>query len=111
MKKGINVETVRELVLFATNDGDIYRSQTTSIIKSLAKKMKRGVYDHEKATKAFEYMADTAAKKYFKEFCMGGNWYTIFPKAERTATAKELADYYIEEIEYFANEERTVAAV
>lgn len=42
---------VTELKLFIDNDGDLYRQQTTSILRNLVTKMAKGVYDRSKAEK------------------------------------------------------------
>ena len=57
-----------ELKMFTENDGDIYRQQTTAILKNLATKKARGVYDSELAVQAFMHLAETGAKKYAHEF-------------------------------------------
>ena len=54
---------VAELKMFTENDGDIYRSQTTSILKNLATKKAQGKYDHDKAVQAFMYLAEAGARK------------------------------------------------
>jgi hypothetical protein len=58
----------RELTLFAVNDGDLYRQRAQPIIKNLARKMTKGVYNHDLACKGWRYLADDAAKRYTKEF-------------------------------------------
>ncbi len=94
----------RELELFIVNDGDLHRHQTQPIIKNLAKKMVKGTYDAAKAVKLWGYLADSGAQKYTKE--IGGEYgkhsgngsYGAFNKPTRTATAKSLADYYLDDV-------------
>ncbi len=94
----------RELELFIVNDGDLYRSQTTPIVKNLAKKMAKGVYDAAKAVKLWCYLADSGAQKYTKEVGddygkhRGNGSYGAFNKPTRMAAAKALADEYLEAV-------------
>jgi hypothetical protein len=90
---------VNRLKMFTENDGDIYRQQTTSILKNLATKKARGVYDSELAVQAFMYLAETGAKKYAQEFGEpGASWHEIFPTDVRRAAAKGWRDEF--ETEY-----------
>ena len=91
--------TVNELKMFTENDGDIYRQQTTSILKNLATKKARGVYDSGRAVDAFLALAETGAKKYAQEFGgPGASWHEIFPTDVRRAAAKGWRDEF--ETEY-----------
>ncbi len=86
-----------ELVLYITNDGNLYRQMVQPIIKNLKKKKAKDQYDETKALKAWMNLADAGAKKYVKEF--GGMYNTTFTKATRVLAAKELQDNYAEELE------------
>ena len=89
----------RELELFIVNDGDLYRQRVQPIIANLAKKTRKGVYDHAKAAKLWGYLADAGAQKYTKDFdARGSTSFGIFSKADRTAVAKSLADYYLDDV-------------
>jgi hypothetical protein len=88
-----------ELRLYIDNDGDLYRQQKMPIIKNIKRKMKRGVYDHNKAPKLWMYLVDNGAKKYAKDFSVGTDWNDMFPKPLRMAVAQEMADYYKRAIE------------
>jgi len=79
----------RELELFIDNDGDLYRQMTTSIHKNLATKLARGEYLHDRAVKAFGYLAEAGAKKYAKEF--GGTWHVMFSVPTRRVVAESMA--------------------
>ena len=98
-----------ELKLFTENDGDIYRQQTTSILKNLAAKKASGRYDHDRAVDLFMHLAETGAQKYLREF--GGldvgshltrlthsTWHELFPKDIRRIVATEWRDEF--EAEY-----------
>ena len=84
-------DAVRELVLYADSDGQLYQQSTSPIRKNLSKKFAKGVYDHDKAMVLWKYHADRAAKKYGIEH--GNNdGFAIFSPADRKAAAKEFAD-------------------
>jgi hypothetical protein len=86
----------QELKLFTENDGDIYRQQTTSILKNLATKKARRIYQHDRAQELFMFLSEAGAKKYAKEF--GGVWHKLFPFAVRLQVAGEWRDEF--EVEY-----------
>ncbi len=83
-----------ELKLYIDNDGDLYRQQTTSIIKNLQRKLTKGIYDKSKAEKLWMYLVENGAKKYAKEFG-GGTWHKMFSMADRKAVAKELNEDFL----------------
>ena len=98
-----------ELKLFTENDADLYRQQTTSILKNLATKKASGKYDHDKAVDMFIHLAESGAQKYLREF--GGldvkshltrlthsTWHELFPKDIRRIVATEWRDEF--EVEY-----------
>lgn len=93
-----STDDVDELVLYITNDGDLYRSRALPIISNLARKLKRGSYDKDLAIKAWQYLADDGVRKYDREF-VSGQGKLFLDKATRTAIAKELRDYYEEQVE------------
>ena len=85
----IDETAARELELYIGNDGDLYRQQTTSILKNLTTKKARGEYKHDLAVKAFGYLVDAGAKKYAKDF--GGVWHQMFDVPTRRAIADRMA--------------------
>jgi hypothetical protein len=86
-------DEVRELKLYIDNDSQLYRSQTTSILKNLMTKRGQGQYDPSKAVKLWMYLVDAGAKKYAKEHgSPGDKWNEMFTKADREAVAKEMND-------------------
>jgi hypothetical protein len=88
-----------ELCVFTENDGQIYHSQTLSILKNLATKKARGDYDREGAVKLFMYLAESGARKYARE--SGGDesqWHDMFPVAVRKIAATKWRDEF--EVEY-----------
>ncbi len=87
-------EESRELFLYATNDGDLYRSMISPIIANLKKKVAKGIYDAEKAVDAFYHVATEASNHYFRDF---GYKFSV---ADRYTVAVDMADYYSEEVFY-----------
>ena len=94
----VDDHAVRELVLYAENDGDLYQRSAAPIMKNLSKKWAKGVYDHEKAIKLWKYHADRSAKKYGMDF--GNNdGFRIFTPRDRWEAAKEFADSWQAELD------------
>lgn len=87
----------RELFMYATNDGELYRQMITPIIKNLRKKAEKGLYNAEKAVDAWYPVATMASNKYGKDY-----GYT-FGVQERYTAAVDMRDYYEEEIFYELN--------
>ena len=79
----------RELYIYATNNGDLYRRQISYIENNLRKKIAKGVYDHNKAVDAFYYAADSASRLYNRDF---GYSFTV---TERYTAAVDMADDFI----------------
>jgi hypothetical protein len=91
----IDEHAATELKLYIDNDGDLYRRQTTSILKNLATKKVRSQYKHDLAVKLFGYLVEAGAKKYAKEF--GGTWNKMFDVPTRKHVAEELTrDFEVE---------------
>ena len=89
-------EEKRELELFIMNDQDLYRQMFLPILMNLARKMKRGVYNHQMAPKLWQYLVDQGAKKYVMQH--GGTVRNTFPKQARMELAKDMADEQMEMI-------------
>lgn len=86
----LDEHAARELELYIENDGDLYRQQYQPILKNLATKVARGVYDHAKAVKLFMYLANSGAQKYVKEYGSSLPWHEMFNTATRRAVAESL---------------------
>ncbi len=86
----------KELYLFISNDGDLYRQQGLPIIQNLVQKIDRGVYDRTLAVKLYGYLVENGGKKYAKAF--GGTWHKMFDKPTRELVAKNFVAYF--ETEY-----------
>ena len=87
-------EEKRELELFIMNDQDLYRQMFLPILMNLARKMKRGVYNHQMAPKLWQYLVDQGARKYVMQ--NGGTVRNTFPKQARIELAKDMADEQME---------------
>ena len=83
-----------ELFLYATNDGDLYRSMVCPIIDNMKKKVNKGIYDKVKATNAFYCVATEASNHYFHDF---GYKFSV---TDRFTVACDMVDYYEEEVFY-----------
>jgi len=91
-----DTHAARELHLFIDNDGDLYRQQYQPILKNLATKQAKGVYDKGKAIKLWMYLVENGAKKYVREFG-GGEWNRVFDKETRLEVARLLNEHFLEE--------------
>jgi uridine kinase len=93
-------DAVNELDLFIMNDEDLYRRRFMPIITNIKRKIKRGVYDHEKVIKLWMYLIDDAARKYVQEFgTPEQDVKDMFPKETRLQVAQVIADREKENIE------------
>lgn len=91
--KTVTDTAARELFLFADNDRRTYEASYTPVAATLDKRRARGTFDALKAVKAFEYVAEYAARRYAEEF--GGIWCRIFNASTRRAAAEQLTALYI----------------
>ena len=93
-KSMIHHETAesRELFLYATNDGELYRRMISPIIANLRKKASKGIYDAEKTIDAFYPVATEASKHYARDFGYS------FGVGDRFTVACDMVDYYKEEV-------------
>jgi hypothetical protein len=89
----------RELSLYATNDGKLYRSTALPIIANLAKKQRAGTYDPKLALKAWFNYATEASAAYSKEFGAPMNARHHFDVPTRWHAAKEIAEHYADQLE------------
>jgi hypothetical protein len=82
----------RELFLYATNDGVLYRQMITPVIENLKKKVAKGIYDKEKAVDAFYRVATEGSNHYFRDY---GYKFNV---TDRFTVACDMLDYYEDEI-------------
>lgn len=88
----------RELELYCENTSELYRSRTVPILQNLSKKYKAGKYDHEKAKKLWQYLAEDGAKRYCVEFANGKEWHKVFSVEARKEAASSMADGWLTEM-------------
>ena len=89
----------RKLLLYAINTGRLYDRVIVPVVRNLAKKHAKGIYDAAKAVDAFFPIATEAAKMYAREFAQNPDWPVIFDVTARYTTAADMVDYYMENIE------------
>lgn len=101
-----DMTAARELALWTTNDGQLYRQQTQPIIKNLAKKKRLRIYDEAQALKAWFNLAGSGAQSYTKRFgdpkpnpFAKSSSYGIFDVPTRWETAKIIAQHYAEQLD------------
>ncbi len=77
-----------ELVLYADNTGELYPLKQ-AILKSLAIKKRKGVYQVELGVRAWKRFADESARRYVKEIKPGEVWNRAFTPEDRKEAAKD----------------------
>tara|TARA_Y100000356_G_C11012218_1_gene158911 strand:- start:7 stop:363 length:357 start_codon:yes stop_codon:yes gene_type:complete len=99
IKENIDSDAVNELDTFIMNNEDLYRRRFMPIISNIKRKLKKNVYDHEKAQKLWMYLVDDAAKEYVKEYgSTQDDVATMFPKETRQQVARIISDRELEHI-------------
>jgi len=99
INEALDSDAVNELDTFIMNDEDLYRRRFMPIISNIKRKIKKNVYDHEKAQKLWMYLIDDAARKYVKEFgAPGQDVQDMFPKETRLKVAQIISDRELENI-------------
>ena len=88
----------RELFLYATNDGDLYRRMILPTIENLRKKAIKGTYETEKAIDAYYYIATEASNQYKKDFGYS------FSVQDRFTAAVEMEEHYREDEVFYGIE-------
>ena len=99
IKENIDSDAVNELDTYIMNNEDLYRRRFMPIISNIKRKLKKKVYDHEKAQKLWMYLVDDAAKEYVKEFgSTQDDVASMFPKETRQQVARVISDRELENI-------------
>ena len=99
IKENIDSNAVNELDSYIMNNEDLYRRRFMPIISNIKRKIKRNVYDHEKAQKLWMYLVDDAAKEYVKEYgSTQDDVANMFPKETRQQVARVISDRELENI-------------
>ena len=99
ISENIDSSAVNELDSYIMNNEELYRRRFMPIISNIKRKLKRNVYDHEKAQKLWMYLIDDAAKQYVKEFgSQQDDVMDMFPKETRQQVARIISDRELENI-------------
>ena len=93
--RSADMTVANELFLFIQNDEILLMRRYPQYVQNLERKIKRGVYNREKAVKLFMYLADEASKKYSKQFGDGKTHTADVPT--RMALAKMLLEKFEED--------------
>ena len=100
INEAVDSDAVNELDSYINNNEDLYRRRFMPIISNIRRKMKRGLYDHEKVIKLWMYLVDDAAKAYVDEHgSIDQDVKDVFPKETRLQVAQVIADREKENIE------------
>ncbi len=89
IKEAQDSDAVNELDSYVMNNEELYRRRFMPIIENIKRKMRRGIYDHEKVIKMWMYLVDDAAREYVKEFGdPSQDVRDMFPKETRLKVAE-----------------------
>ena len=84
-----------ELFLYAVNTSRLYQWVIT-VVRNLARKYRKGIYDPDKARDAYYPIACEAAKMYQHEFGTPGA--SIFSVSDIFTAAAAMEEYYLENV-------------
>lgn len=85
-----------ELAIFAINEQKLY-GRLQSVVKSLARKWRKGTYDPEKAVICYYRAATEAAKIY--DLLYGNPFHKTFTVTDRWTAAVDLEEHFREDVE------------
>ena len=101
IKEAQDSDAVNELDSYIMNNEELYRRRFMPIIENIKRKMKRGIYDHEKVIKMWMYLVDDASRQYVQEFgSPDQDVKDMFPKETRLKVAQIIADREKQNIEH-----------
>lgn len=83
-----------DLYLYAKNSQNVYDRMVVPILENLSRKIRRGIYNGNKALNSFENIMDFAAQEYDRELGSGRGSLTLFNKATRREAAKKLMEHF-----------------
>lgn len=96
-----NPTEVSELKIFIDNEADIYNLNVMPIVVSMKKRIQTRNYDLGMGLIPFLKVAEIGAKRYTEQYCSKGDkWDKIFSRDVRTAVARLLQKYYMDEIRF-----------
>lgn len=88
-----------ELTIYAVNTEHLYSRMIVPVVRNLARKYAKGIFDPDKARDAFYSVACEAAKMYCIEFARLEDAPHVFDVTARFTAAAALVDEYMENIE------------
>ena len=87
-----------ELVLFIENTADLSpdgpRGQGHSVRLNAIRKWRKGTYDPTRAVALFEYLTESGAKRYAREYDHPSRWHEMFNPATRREAARQLEESF-----------------
>src|SRR5688572_659731 len=94
-------DAAREIELYADNNNQLYFSRRLPILKNLAKKYRKGIYDTEKAAILWRYYIEDAMQRYHREFgSRGDHWTDRLKVPDRQLLAMEYAKQLKDEFDH-----------
>jgi len=92
-----------ELVMYIENTSDLSldgpAGQGRSVLLNALRKWRKGTYDSARAVKLFEYLTESGAKRYAKEFASERDWHNMFNVATRREAARQLEESFRSAVE------------
>jgi hypothetical protein len=92
-----------ELVLFVENTADLSpdgpHGQGHSVLLNALRKWRKGTYDPTRAVALFEYLAESGAKRYAREYDHPSRWSEMFNPATRREAARQLEESFRSSVE------------
>lgn len=104
-------QLINDVTLYIENSSDLYRGMITPVCNSLARKKYKGVYDDEKAKKAWYNVVNYGLQRYYKEIYKRGQWcipecpawHYLLTTSERRQVTDELAAFYADDIDFLTD--------
>ncbi len=92
-----------ELVMFIENEADLSpdgpSGQGHSVLLNALRKWRKGAYDPVLGVRLFEYLTETGAKRYAREFDHRTRWAEMFNPATRREAARQLEESFRASVE------------
>lgn len=94
----VDSHAATELVLFIENTADLSpdgpHGQGRSVLLNALRKWRKGTYEPAPAVRLFEYLADSGAKRYAREYDHPSRWSEMFNPATRREVARQLEESF-----------------
>ena len=86
-------EEATELFLYTVNDSRIYENMIVPVINNMTKKVKKGIFDANKAIDAFFHVATLGSKYYSRDYGYS------FSVQDRFTAATDMVTYFLDDIQ------------